>query len=232
VGAALLGVSLARTSTSDVRFLAWATLPVAVASLAAIPLAGEGHGLLVSFFVKLSYVSFAAYVLLVLANVAWRHDVPSARVFAAARAASEGAMLAGIALRTWMRSSGLLDNQTTLWLIALVGLVAVLGCVVLWHTERAADSQWGLLAVDEASGEHVPTARELELGRCARVAAEAGLTPRETEVLELLVQGLDPARIEETLFLSHNTLKTHLRHIYAKLGAHTRQEVVGLVREG
>ena len=55
------------------------------------------------------------------------------------------------------------------------------------------------------------------------------VTPREREVLELVAEGLEPSQIEQTLFLSHNTLKTHLRHIYAKLGVHTREEAAELV---
>jgi DNA-binding CsgD family transcriptional regulator len=228
-GLVLLAVYVLRRGSVDVRFLAWFTLPVALVSLAAIPLAGQDHGVFVSFLVKFSYVSFSLFVLLVLANVVYRYDVPAARVFAAARASSEGAMLAGIALRRWMRQSGALDSQTMLWVIALVGVLAVLGCVLLWHSERSVTSDWGTQGVDPASGRRVPSERELLLGRCAARAEEAGLTPREAEIFELVAQGLDPAQIEQALFLSHNTLKTHLRHIYAKLGTHTRAETVALV---
>ena len=64
--------------------------------------------------------------------------------------------------------------------------------------------------------------------RCEELAGRCGLTPREREVLELVAEGLEPSQIEQTLFLSHNTLKTHLRHIYAKLGVHTREEAAEL----
>ena len=229
-GALLLAAFVLRRGNLDVRILAWFTLPVAVVAFAAIPLLGSTFGAVLSFLVKFSYVAFALFVLLVLATVVWRYEVPSARVFASARAASEGAMLAGIVLRRWMRAAGLLDSGATLWLIALIGLVAVVGCVVVWHSERSVTSDWGTVGVDPASGLHVPSRGELVRARCGALAAERGLTPREREVLELLADGLEPAQIEQELFLSHNTLKTHLRHIYAKLGVHTREEAAALAR--
>lgn len=230
-GVLLLLLFVARKGAVDVRVLARITLPLAIASLILIPLAGQTAGALVSFLIKLSYVSFALFVLLMLANVVYRHEIPSARVFASARAASELAMFAGIVLRRWMRASGALDNQTMLWLITLVGLVVVTGCVLLWHSERSVSSDWGTAGVDPTSGTRVPNERERLLERCARVAQDAHLTAREEEVLALLASGAASSTIEQTLFLSHNTFKTHVRHIYAKLGVHTRTEAVELVEK-
>ena len=67
--------------------------------------------------------------------------------------------------------------------------------------------------------------------RCARIARLYGLTHREEDVLVLLSQGHSARGIEETLFISHNTAKGHIRHIYAKLGVHSREEAVAIVRE-
>lgn len=35
--------------------------------------------------------------------------------------------------------------------------------------------------------------------------------------------------IQEKLFLSHNTVKTHVRHIYAKMDIHSQQELIDIV---
>lgn len=64
---------------------------------------------------------------------------------------------------------------------------------------------------------------------CARLAGRFGLTPRETEVLEQLAQGRDLAYMEEKFVLSRNTLKMHIKHVYAKLDVHGKQEVINLV---
>lgn len=59
---------------------------------------------------------------------------------------------------------------------------------------------------------------------------QKGLTPRETEVAQLLMLGRSLPYIEEELCISHGTANTHLRHIYDKLGVHNRQEFLSLVR--
>lgn len=57
-------------------------------------------------------------------------------------------------------------------------------------------------------------------------AAQYFLTEREEEVLDLLVAGRSVPYISEKLMVSANTVKTHVRHIYAKLDVHNRQELL------
>ena len=66
---------------------------------------------------------------------------------------------------------------------------------------------------------------------CAAVAEKHRLTARETEVFELLARGRTSPVIQEKLVLSHNTVKTHVRHIYAKLDVHSQQELISMVEE-
>lgn len=67
--------------------------------------------------------------------------------------------------------------------------------------------------------------------RCNVLAREYRLSKRETEVLVLLGWGKSAKRIEELLVLSANTVKTHVRHIYSKLGIHSRAELDTLIDE-
>jgi DNA-binding NarL/FixJ family response regulator len=53
-----------------------------------------------------------------------------------------------------------------------------------------------------------------------------GISRRELEVLECLAQGLTTAQISARLFVSENTVKTHIRHILEKLEASNRTEAV------
>lgn len=65
----------------------------------------------------------------------------------------------------------------------------------------------------------------------ALVAAEHGLSPRETEVFVLLAYGHGQTYIQERLFIAPGTVKTHVKHIYAKLGIRNREELLSLVQE-
>jgi LuxR family maltose regulon positive regulatory protein len=57
------------------------------------------------------------------------------------------------------------------------------------------------------------------------------LTERETDILRLLRGSLSLQQIAGELYLSFNTVKTHTRAVYRKLGVHTRAEAVQLGRE-
>lgn len=56
-------------------------------------------------------------------------------------------------------------------------------------------------------------------------AATANLTPREQEVLGLLLQRLTNAQISRQLFIELATVKTHVRNILGKLGVASRREL-------
>jgi DNA-binding NarL/FixJ family response regulator len=55
-----------------------------------------------------------------------------------------------------------------------------------------------------------------------------GLTKREMEVLELLVQGLNNREIAEELVVSRATAKAHVSHILAKMDVSNRAEAIVL----
>lgn len=59
------------------------------------------------------------------------------------------------------------------------------------------------------------------------------LTPRESEILQLLAQGMSVAEVASTLFISQSTAKTHMSKLYDKLDAGNRtQAVMAAVRLG
>lgn len=64
--------------------------------------------------------------------------------------------------------------------------------------------------------------------RCEKLAQEYGLTRRECEILGLLVRGRSKAHIAEAFIISENTVRGHVKHIYAKLGIHNKQELLDL----
>lgn len=68
-------------------------------------------------------------------------------------------------------------------------------------------------------------------GKCETVANTYLLSTRETEVLFLLAKGHNAAYIQEQLYISEGTAKTHIRHIYRKLDVHNQQELMRVVEE-
>ena len=64
---------------------------------------------------------------------------------------------------------------------------------------------------------------------CTIIAERYLLSKRETEVLFLLAKGYNSIYIQEKLFISEGTAKTHIRHIYRKLDVHSQQDLMRMV---
>ncbi|HWV85489.1 MAG TPA: response regulator transcription factor [Capillimicrobium sp.] len=57
------------------------------------------------------------------------------------------------------------------------------------------------------------------------------LTSREWQVLDLLCEGASTEAIAERLVLAVETVRTHIKHVLAKLGAHSREEAIAVARQ-
>lgn len=90
----------------------------------------------------------------------------------------------------------------------------------------------GVMETSGTAGVEVPQTEsqsERHAQRCRELTARGSLTPRETEVFELLVRGRNARFIMEDLHITRNTAKAHIAHIYTKLGVHSHQELLSLV---
>ncbi len=112
---------------------------------------------------------------------------------------------------------------------------------------HAADELVGVIR-RAAAGEMVLPSKDIGaiLGRLQKVREirtdegqlVARLTPRELEVLQLLADGKSTAVIAQSLFISPRTVRSHVKSVLAKLGAHSKLEAVtmalryGVIRVG
>jgi NarL family two-component system response regulator LiaR len=58
-----------------------------------------------------------------------------------------------------------------------------------------------------------------------------GITGRELEILELIAEGLSNREIAQRAFVSENTVKTHSKRLFDKLGARRRTQAVQFAKE-
>lgn len=65
--------------------------------------------------------------------------------------------------------------------------------------------------------------------KCETVANTYLLSRRETEIMFFLAKGHNAAYIQEKLYISEGTAKTHIRHVYKKTNVHSQQELMRLV---
>ncbi len=99
----------------------------------------------------------------------------------------------------------------------------------------AGPSMTGLLrSLDGAAGRRAARvlASAPDEPRTQRLTADpSGLSDRELDVLKLLRSDLSGPEIARALHVSVNTLRTHTKHIYTKLGATNRREAVSRAAE-
>lgn len=162
-------------------------------------------------------------------------DLPSYRVIGIAEAFFAGASLAWMLL---FGSSAIVNNVYVLLATYLVVIVAMYATWLGGRRRADGDSASALDLVPAVAGagaaprdEHSADAplAETVADTCLDMARHYGLSPRETEVFTLLAQGRTRAFIQDELVLSGSTVKTHVNHIYAKMGVHDRQEMMDLI---
>lgn len=62
------------------------------------------------------------------------------------------------------------------------------------------------------------------------IIAHLGLTPREVEVLQYIAKGLSNQEIADTMFVSLNTVKTHISNVFSKLDVQRRTQAIQKVK--
>ena len=86
-------------------------------------------------------------------------------------------------------------------------------------------------ATSDHPTEVIVDAEDVLQRRLDRIVETTGLTAREREILELWVTGHRLDYVAESLFISKNTVKTHLRHIYQKTQPGNKEELLVLFEQ-
>ena len=118
--------------------------------------------------------------------------------------------------------------------IVLAALLAGQGFLSLWWRGKAMQAEISALRSaaagnratygGDAAAQSEPSLRDLGAA-CAMTARAYDLTRREEDVLRLLVEGCGSGEVAEQLVISPNTAKSHIRHIYRKMGINGKQGI-------
>ena len=81
---------------------------------------------------------------------------------------------------------------------------------------------------EEPASEPVLTVQDVLDRNCEEIGARCGLTEREREIFTMMAHGRNGRYVMEHFVISRNTAKSHIKHIYAKLGVHSHQELIDL----
>ncbi|MEC4175884.1 LuxR C-terminal-related transcriptional regulator [Adlercreutzia sp. R7] len=219
MGLAVAAVSARSRGTSPLRLFDQTVYPVAVMLLLVIPVINQAFPDLRFAGNILSSGSFAVVALCMWSNMAAAvRTVPIAPrlVFSAAFVLFALCFVAGLQSIAVVGTDG-----RTLCLVMFavyLGLMAV--SFALDNREEKASLVPERAADDTRSYIH---------RRCDEIAQSGGLSPREIDVLYYLARGYNHAYIAKKLYISENTVRTHVRHIYGKLNLSSREDLIDLV---
>lgn len=128
------------------------------------------------------------------------------------------AMLAGNVLCDTLRAGGMLEGAAFQRIeLLFLGLLFLL--LILLSDQQATIREILQAPVQESDMER----------NCALIAKEHGLSQREYEVMLLVGKGHTPKSVANVLFISPSTAQTHIKHIYQKIGVHSRTELIEYV---
>ncbi|MBI5031213.1 MAG: helix-turn-helix transcriptional regulator [Chloroflexi bacterium] len=120
-----------------------------------------------------------------------------------------------------------LDSFAPFWYV-LLGATLVLFCLLLWHTfqyrkhkSHKVSKNFDVHLIDDTLVREQPQRQWLW----------EKLTPREMEVATLVADGKRNAEIAQILSISVRTVENHIQNIYAKLGVHSRTQLVRKIRD-
>ncbi len=225
--------------SADVLYQASALLVFAGFLLAPLSLAGIDGPADLHWSSLLLYAGsdcFSVLTYILITAVGSRNPVGALSTSAFAFAASWLGIGCGALLVQGIQAVGALDATALLWVSAAVTFLFMAYNFLTMKRFSFEDAIRGVQpahvapaapADEGAEGESRDALRLNQV--CDQVIAQFGLTPREGDVLRLLARGRTSPVIQEKLVLSHNTVKTHVRHIYAKLGIHSQQELIDIV---
>lgn len=128
--------------------------------------------------------------------------------------------LGSVAIYTWWTTPGLID------------VAARKGVKGYLSKRLGAEALVEALHAVARHSEMVVASASENGGDILRLGAADALTARESQVLAMLVDGRSNRQIAESLFVSVDTIKTHLRSIYRKLGVNNRTQAVVRTLEG
>lgn len=215
IAAAVTVAIVVYRSSSAVFLMQGVVLPCAVAVILVLPALGVESSEVQTLFQIVQAAGFSVIVL-----VTW------ASLVAAVRSARM------IAPAAWCFSLFALATMFGMEIIHVIGLAGKDLCLLLLTAYMALIAVWYALETEREKNARVMD--DLRPGayisrRCDELEESLGISQREKEVLYYLARGYNHGYIARKLFISENTVRTHVRHIYAKLNVNSREGLLDFI---
>ena len=203
-------------------------LPLMIVAFLIIAVFGDAGYVMSAVCVAGGYTAVSILIMVICANICYRYGVSAVWLFGIERSMRLFFMFMGrqTALAVPALAGAQINGTAAVSGIAI--LAVVMGTLV-FLSEHELASRWGAAFLDGSAASADILRKQEIVDRCDELARTHHLTARESEVLLLLAQKKTISTIEHELFIANGTAKAHVRHIYQKLGIHTRSELFEMV---
>ena len=214
-------VALAHASRLNFSFLYELAIPLIVVSLSLRALNDAPSSTLAVLLACTAALYVEVLFFAIFARITHQGLCLPSETFGIFRSVVQLGFLAGGLLGTSLSGSALLPCCLTLICLCVVMLPLFL------HLQKRFESAGEIAGEPQRSP--LPDASAAEDDVTAKLASDFKLSARETEVLEFLAKGRSVPYMREAMMISKSTIETHIKHIYAKTGVHSKQELIDLV---
>ncbi|WP_236643293.1 helix-turn-helix transcriptional regulator [Enterorhabdus sp. P55] len=225
----LLSLQKARTGFVQDANSAYMPAPLSIAAgFLALALGGQPWTPVASALLGAGYGLFFVYFWIVVGNHVQKFEWSPADALAKGLAPLVAGLAAGLCLTAAAEATDLGTGT-----VSTIGMFLV--SLGLWTTTRGkvyANEPGEAASVFEAAPPALPECEPAAKDPVDALADACGLSKRETEITRLIAKGRNVPFICDELFIAKSTVQTHIKHIYAKTGASTRQELIDLLERG
>lgn len=174
------------------------------------------------------YVFFEALDIELALDIARTRKAPRLYLVGLTQACLYIGLLIGHAIGLAVTSSGVMDYaMLSMAALALVVLLAV----IITFAPLSPLAEPVIKRGESADADEESDTNDTWQAHCERVAKDAGLSARETEVFMLLAKGRGVEHIQNKLCISGHTVRTHVYNIYRKMGINSREELLDAVEQ-
>lgn len=232
-----VGIVLFAHRISVASLYRWITVPFVV-GIVATPVDNELAAFIARVLMNAVFTGIEIITMLYFIRLSQRTRLSATFYVGLGAAASYGGVLVGYSMTSILQAGTHSPAGETFDCLIMLGAFSLTSLLVP-RRDATLESKEGTLPANDDAAAHdaqaVTTSYVDELDAVIEhrraIGRAHGLSNRETEIFLMLAQGRSRPYIRDSLYLSKNTVATHIRHIYEKLDIHSQQELIDLVEE-
>ena len=232
-----VGIVLFAHRISVASLYRWITVPFVV-GIVATPVDNELAAFIARVLMNAVFTGIEIITMLYFIRLSQRTRLSATFYVGLGAAASYGGVLVGYSMTSILQAGAPSSAGETFTCLIMLSIFSLTSLLVP-RRDATLESEEGTLPASDDAAAHDTQAvtasyvDELDavIEHRRAIGRAHGLSNRETEIFLMLAQGRSRPYIRDSLYLSKNTVATHIRHIYEKLDIHSQQELIDLVEE-